>query len=77
MKGNLSPSELSHGGRENERSGCDRNNGAMGMSSWRVRGLSEGSSCHSVPVLVPRADAGLMLPDLQFFCEKPENSEYF
>lgn len=36
------------------------------MSSWRVHGLSEGSSCHSVPVLVPRANVDLMLPELQF-----------
>lgn len=43
------------------------------MSSWREHGLSEGSSCHSVPVLVPRADAGLMLPDLQFFERSQKN----
>lgn len=43
------------------------------MSSWREHGLSEGSSCHSVPVLVPRADAALLLPDLQVFERSQKN----
>lgn len=69
---------ISQSGRVNERSGCGIKYGEMGtLSSWREHGLSEGSSCCSVPVLVPRVDAGLMLPDLQFFERSQKNLEFW